>query len=61
MTFYKVQGQAIPTTPRTEEQALGSAGLSVVKASLYTKCNDDPIENNEADFTHLSFILAKKQ
>ena len=63
MSFYKLQDQVIPTTPLTEEQvkeALGNAGLSVVKASLYTKCNDDPLENNEIDFTHLSFILAKK-
>lgn len=63
MTFYRVQGQVIQTTPLTEEQvkeALRNAGLSIVKVSLYTKCNDDPIENNEADFTHLSFILAQK-
>ena len=64
MTFYRVQGQVIQTIPLTEEQvkeALHNAGLSIVKVSLYTKCNNDPIENNEADFTHLSFILAQKQ
>ena len=63
MTFYKVDGEEIPTMPLTEEQvkeALGDAGLLTVHSSLYTKCTDDPIENNEADFTHLSFILARK-
>ena len=63
MTFYRVQGQVIQTTPLTEEQvkeALTDARLVVEKVSLYTSCTDDPIESNEADFTHLSFILAKK-
>ena len=62
-TFYRVEGEEIPTTTLTEEQvkeALGDAGLSVVHSSLYTKTIDDPIENNESDFTHLSFILARK-
>ena len=63
MTFYRVKGQVIQATPLTEEQvkeALTNAGLVVEKASLYTSTTDDPIESNEADFTHLSFILAKK-
>ena len=63
MTFYRVQGQVIQATPLTEEQvkeALTNAGLVVKKESLYEPSTDDPIERNEADFTHLSFILAKK-
>lgn len=63
MTFYRVQGQVIKTTTLNEEQvkeALTSAGLVIEKASLYTSCTDDPVENSEGDFTHLSFILAKK-
>ena len=63
MTFYKVKGQVIQVTPLTEDQvkeALTNAGLVVEKASLYTSTTDDAIKNNEADCTHLSFILAKK-
>ena len=63
MTFYRVQDQIIPCATLTEEnvkEALRDAGLAIVQSSLYTKCNDDPIENNETDFTHLTFILAKK-
>ena len=63
MTFYRVQGQVIPATHLTEEQvkeALTNAGLAIEKASLYTSSTDDAIEKNESDFTHLSFILAKK-
>ena len=63
-TFYKVQSQMIQTTPLTEEQvkeALTNAGLVVEKESLYESNTDDPIEKNESDFTHLSFILAKKR
>ena len=63
MTFYRVQDQVIRTTPLTEEQvkeALTNAGLVVERESLYESITDDAIENNEADFTHLSFILAKK-
>ena len=63
MSFYKVQGQVIRATPLTEEQvkeALTNAGLVVQRASLYTPTTDDPIEKDEVDFTHLTFILAKK-
>ena len=63
MTFYRVQGQVIRTTPLSEEQvkeALTNSGLVVEKASLYTSTTDDPIERNEADSTHFSLILAKK-
>ena len=63
MTFYRVQDQVIQATPLTEEQvkeALTNAGLVVKNESLYESSTDDPIEKNEADFTHLSFILAKK-
>ena len=63
MSFYRVQGQVIRATPLTVEQvkeALTTAGLAVQKESLYESNTDDPIEKNEADFTHLSFILAKK-
>ena len=63
MTFYKVKGQVIQVTPLTEDQvkeALTNAGLVVEKANLYTSTTDVAIKNNEADCTHLSFILAKK-
>jgi hypothetical protein len=63
LTFYRVKGQMIQATPVTEEQvkeALTSTGLAVEKESLYESNTDDPIEKNECDFTHLSFILAKK-
>ena len=60
MTFYRVQGQVIQATPLTEEQvkgALTNAGLVVKKESLYEPSMN---EKNDCDFTHLSFILAKK-
>ena len=65
-TFYRVQSQVFQTTPLTEEQVkealTNAAGLQMEKESLHESNTDaGPIENDESDFTYLSFILAKKR